>query len=210
MEQAWAGGRSLDAGGGLAAFGGAYFSAYNILAVMSSLSMAPPGLMIKQADIGGLISYVAVFQSPPTQVFNMYWWGGAQVFIWHGMLAATILSWSIVASIYVYKYLHGRDPHHLAILRIMIPTIAVLTAIEGFLLGHDQGELVLSADPLKLAAMEGMFWSGLKVDPLLSFFAFGTTNHAFWGYYTWPASIRPPPPSCRSSTWCSWWAWEPP
>lgn len=175
--------------GALAAFG-AYFSAYNILAVMSSLSMAPPGLVIKQANIGGLITYVATFESP-SQVFNVYWWG-AQVFIWHGMLAATILSWSIVASIYIYKYMHSRDPHYLSILRVVIPTIAVLTAIEGFILGHDQGELVMNGDPLKLAAMEGMFWSGLKIDPLLSFFAFGTTNHAFWGYYTWPAYMRPP------------------
>jgi len=35
-------------------------------------------------------------------------------------------------------------------------------------------------------------WSGLRTDPLTSFVAYGDFNHQFWGYYSWPADIRPP------------------
>ncbi len=179
----------------LAAFGG-YWSAYNILAVMSSLSMRPPGLEVinlYQAtgqNVVGLTDYVVKWASP-TDAWNMFWWG-ANVFIFHGILAAVILTWSIVAAIYLYLYIRDRKSERLMMLKLLIPTVAVLTAIQGFVLGHLQGELVLQDDPLKLAALEGMFWSGLRVDPLTSFLAYGTFNHAFWGYYSWPAYERPP------------------
>lgn len=180
--------------GVIAAFGG-YWSAYNILAVMASLSMRPPGLQIvnlsqQGQSISKAITYLLVWSSP-TQMLNMYWWG-AQVFIFHGILAAVIVSWSLISGVYIYKYIRDRDPIRKKVLNLMLLPLAVLTAIQGLVLGHFQGELVLSDDPLKLAALEGMYWSGLKVDPLTSFVAYGTFNHQFWGYYSWPASIRPP------------------
>lgn len=180
--------------GVIAAFGG-YWSAYNILAVMASLSMLPPGLQIvnlsqQGQSISKAITYLLVWSSP-TQMLNMYWWG-AQVFIFHGILAAVIVSWSLISGVYIYKYIRDRDPVRKKVLNLMLLPLAVLTAIQGLVLGHFQGELVLSDDPLKLAALEGMYWSGLKVDPLTSFVAYGTFNHQFWGYYSWPASIRPP------------------
>ncbi|MGC9178953.1 MAG: cytochrome ubiquinol oxidase subunit I [Vulcanisaeta sp.] len=179
----------------VAAFGG-YYSAYNILAVMASLSMRPPGLEVinlYQAtgqNVVGLTDYVIKWASP-IDAWNMFWWG-ANVFIFHGILAVVILTWSIIAAIYLYLYMHDRKPERLMILKILVPTVAVLTAIQGFVIGHLQGELVLQDDPLKLAALEGMFWSGLKIDPLTSFFAYGTFNHAFWGYFSWPTYERPP------------------
>ncbi|ABW02509.1 cytochrome ubiquinol oxidase subunit I [Caldivirga maquilingensis] len=180
---------------GLAAAFGGYWSAYNILAVMASLSMRPPGMIIQNLaasneTIAGLTSYLVTW-AKPTDAWNMFWWG-ANVFIFHGILAAAILTWSVVGAIYLYGYVREHRPDQAKVLKVIIPGVAVMTAIEGFILGHDQGELVLQFDPLKLAAIEGMFWKGLKVDPLLSFFAYGTFNHAFWGYYSWPANVRPP------------------
>jgi len=178
----------------LAAIGG-YYSAYNILAVMSALSMAPPGLTLvnlaeQGKNIAGAINWLAVFQTP-TDAWNIFWWG-ANVFIFHGILAAVILSWSGVAGVVLYLYIKEKKSWQVKLLKVVVPTIAVLTAIEGLLLGHLQGELVLEHDPLKLAALEGMFWSGLRTDPLTSFVAYGDFNHQFWGYYSWPADIRPP------------------
>ncbi|WP_069806828.1 cytochrome ubiquinol oxidase subunit I [Vulcanisaeta thermophila] len=181
---------------GIAAAFGGYWSAYNILAVMASLSMAPPGLEVVNLyqatgqNVVGLTDYVVKWASP-ADAWNMFWWG-ANVFIFHGILAAVIFSWSVIGGIYLYLYVRDRKPERFAMLRVIVPTVAVLTAIQGFVLGHVQGELVLSEDPLKLAALEGMFWSGLRVDPLTSFLAYGTLNHAFWGYYSWPAYMRPP------------------
>lgn len=178
----------------LAAFGG-YYSAYNILAVMSSLSIAPPGLQIvnlaaQGKSVAGAIHYLATFQNP-ADAWNIFWWG-ANVFIFHGILAAVILSWSGVAGVVLYLYLKERKAWQYKLLRLVVPSVAVLTAIEGFVLGHLQGELVLEHDPLKLAALEGMFWSGLKTDPLTGLVAYGNPNAQFWGYYSWPADIRPP------------------
>lgn len=177
--------------GFFAAFGGVW-SAYNILAVMASLNMRPPGMEIIQLSkpISGVISYIAEFQSP-SEIWNIYWWG-AQIFIFHGILAAIILSWSGAASVILFKYLREHKPHQLKALKVMFPVITVLTAIEGFVLGHYQGMLVLQGDPLKLAAMEGLFWSGYKNDPVLSLLAYLNTTGGFWGYYSWPAAIRPP------------------
>ncbi|MFP3347937.1 MAG: cytochrome ubiquinol oxidase subunit I [Thermoproteus sp.] len=178
----------------LAAIGG-YYSAYNILAVMSALSVAPPGLTLvnlaeQGKNVAGAINWLAAFQTP-TDAWNIFWWG-ANVFIFHGILAAVILSWSGVAGVVLYLYIKEKKSWQVKLLKVVVPTIAVLTAIEGFLLGHLQGELVLEHDPLKLAALEGMFWSGLRTDPLTSFVAYGDFNHQFWGYYSWPADIRPP------------------
>jgi cytochrome d ubiquinol oxidase subunit I len=178
----------------LAAIGG-YYSAYNILAVMSALSVAPPGLTLvnlaeQGKNVAGAINWLAVFQTP-TDAWNIFWWG-ANVFIFHGILAAVILSWSGVAGVVMYLYIKEKKSWQVKLLKVVVPTIAVLTAIEGLLLGHLQGELVLEHDPLKLAALEGMFWSGLRTDPLTSFVAYGDFNHQFWGYYSWPADIRPP------------------
>ena len=178
----------------LAAFGG-YYSAYNILAVMSALSVAPPGLQLvnlaeQGKNVAGAITWLAVWQNP-TDAWNVFWWG-ANVFIFHGILAAVILSWSGVAGVVLYLYLKEKKEWQYKLLRVVVPTIAVLVLIEGAVLGHFQGELVLEHDPLKLAALEGMFWSGLRVDPLTSFVAYGDFNHQFWGYYSWPADIRPP------------------
>ncbi|MFP3291030.1 MAG: cytochrome ubiquinol oxidase subunit I [Thermoproteus sp.] len=178
----------------LAAIGG-YYSAYNILAVMSALSVAPPGLTLvnlaeQGKNVAGAINWLAAFQTP-TDAWNIFWWG-ANVFIFHGVLAAVILSWSGVASVVLYLYIKEKKSWQVKLLKVVVPTIAVLTAIEGLLLGHLQGELVLEHDPLKLAALEGMFWSGLRTDPLTSFVAYGDFNHQFWGYYSWPADIRPP------------------
>ncbi|MCY0859589.1 MAG: cytochrome ubiquinol oxidase subunit I [Sulfolobaceae archaeon] len=177
--------------GFFAAFGGVW-SAYNILDVMASLSMRPPGMEIIQLQkpISGVISYIAEFQSP-SQIWNMFWWG-AQVFIFHGILAAIILSWSGATSVVLYKYLREHKQYQLKILKLTAPVITALTAIQGFVLGHYQGMLVLEDDPLKLAAMEGLFWSGYKNDPLLSLLAYLNTTGKFWGYYSWPAAIRPP------------------
>jgi cytochrome d ubiquinol oxidase subunit I len=181
---------------GIAAAFGGYWSAYNILAVMASLSMRPPGLEVVNLyqatgqNVVGLTDYVVKWANP-ADAWNMFWWG-ANVFIFHGILAAVIFSWSVVAAIYLYLYVRDRKPERLMMLKVLVPTIAVLTAIQGFVVGHFQGELVTDLDPLKLAALEGMFWSGLRVDPLTSFLAYGTFNHAFWGYYSWPASVRPP------------------
>ncbi|MFP3251454.1 MAG: cytochrome ubiquinol oxidase subunit I, partial [Thermoproteus sp.] len=178
----------------LAAIGG-YYSAYNILAVMSALSVAPPGLTLvnlaeQGKNVAGAINWLAAFQTP-TDAWNIFWWG-ANVFIFHGVLAAVILSWSGVAGVVLYLYIKEKKSWQVKLLKVVVPTIAVLTAIEGLLLGHLQGELVLEHDPLKLAALEGMFWSGLRTDPLTSFVAYGDFNHQFWGYYSWPADIRPP------------------
>jgi len=178
----------------LAAIGG-YYSAYNILAVMSALSVAPPGLTLvnlaeQGKNVAGAINWLAVFQTP-TDAWNIFWWG-ANVFIFHGILAAVILSWSGVAGVVMYLYIKEKKSWQVKLLKVVVPTIAVLTAIEGLLLGHLQGELVLEHDPLKLAALEGMYWSGLRTDPLTSFVAYGDFNHQFWGYYSWPADIRPP------------------
>jgi cytochrome d ubiquinol oxidase subunit I len=178
----------------LAAIGG-YYSAYNILAVMSALSVAPPGLTLvnlaeQGKNVAGAINWLAAFQTP-TDAWNIFWWG-ANVFIFHGILAAVILSWSGVAGVVLYLYIKEKKSWQVKLLKVVVPTIAVLTAIEGLLLGHLQGELVLEHDPLKLAALEGMFWSGLRTDPLTSFVAYGDFNHQFWGYYSWPADIRPP------------------
>jgi cytochrome d ubiquinol oxidase subunit I len=178
----------------LAAIGG-YYSAYNILAVMSALSVAPPGLTLvnlaeQGKNVAGAINWLAVFQTP-TDAWNIFWWG-ANVFIFHGILAAVILSWSGVAGVVLYLYIKEKKSWQVKLLKVVVPTIAVLTAIEGLLLGHLQGELVLEHDPLKLAALEGMYWSGLRTDPLTSFVAYGDFNHQFWGYYSWPADIRPP------------------
>jgi len=178
----------------LAAIGG-YYSAYNILAVMSALSVAPPGLTLvnlaeQGKNVAGAINWLAAFQTP-TDAWNIFWWG-ANVFIFHGILAAVILSWSGVAGGVMYLYIKEKKSWQVKLLKVVVPTIAVLTAIEGLLLGHLQGELVLEHDPLKLAALEGMFWSGLRTDPLTSFVAYGDFNHQFWGYYSWPADIRPP------------------
>ncbi|MFP3198429.1 MAG: cytochrome ubiquinol oxidase subunit I [Thermoproteus sp.] len=178
----------------LAAIGG-YYSAYNILAVMSALSMAPPGLTLvnlaeQGKNVAGAINWLAAFQTP-TDAWNIFWWG-ANVFIFHGVLAAVILSWSGVAGVVLYLYIKEKKSWQVKLLKVVVPTIAVLTAIEGLLLGHLQGELVLEHDPLKLAALEGMYWSGLRTDPLTSFVAYGDFNHQFWGYYSWPADIRPP------------------
>ncbi len=180
--------------GVVAAFGG-YWSAYNILAVMASLSMKPPGLEIvnlqaQGQSIGGVIPFALEWASP-SDIFNMYWYG-AQVFIFHGILAAVILSWSIVAGFYINNYMKERDQQHKKALNVILIPIAVLTAIQGLVIGHYQGELVLADDPLKLAALEGFFWNGLKVDPLLSFLAYGTLNHQFWGLYSWPSYMWPP------------------
>jgi cytochrome d ubiquinol oxidase subunit I len=178
----------------LAAIGG-YYSAYNILAVMSALSVAPPGLTLvnlaeQGKNVAGAINWLPAFQTP-TDAWNIFWWG-ANVFIFHGVLAAVILSWSGVAGVVLYLYIKEKKSWQVKLLKVVVPTIAVLTAIEGLLLGHLQGELVLEHDPLKLAALEGMFWSGLRTDPLTSFVAYGDFNHQFWGYYSWPADIRPP------------------
>jgi cytochrome d ubiquinol oxidase subunit I len=178
----------------LAAIGG-YYSAYNILAVMSALSVAPPGLTLvnlaeQGKNVAGAINWLAAFQTP-TDAWNIFWWG-ANVFIFHGILAAVILSWSGVAGVVLYLYIKEKKSWQVKLLKVVVPTIAVLTAIEGLLLGHLQGELVLEHDPLKLAALEGMYWSGLRTDPLTSFVAYGDFNHQFWGYYSWPADIRPP------------------
>jgi len=181
---------------GLAAAFGGYWSAYNILAVMASLSMRPPGLIVQNLasttgkTVAGLTDYLVTW-AKPTDVWNMFWWG-ANVFIFHGILAAAILTWSVISAIYLYGYLRERRPDQMKVLRVTVPGVAIMTAVEGFILGHEQGELVLQFDPLKLAAIEGLFWKGLKVDPLMSFFAYGTLNHAFWGYYSWPADVRPP------------------
>ncbi|PLC65921.1 cytochrome ubiquinol oxidase subunit I [Thermoproteus sp. CP80] len=178
----------------LAAIGG-YYSAYNILAVMSALSVAPPGLTLvnlaeQGKNVAGAINWLAAFQTP-TDAWNIFWWG-ANVFIFHGILAAVILSWSGVAGVVLYLYIKEKKSWQVKLLKVVVPTIAVLTAIQGLLLGHLQGELVVEHDPLKLAALEGMFWSGLRTDPLTSFVAYGDFNHQFWGYYSWPADIRPP------------------
>ncbi|MDT7868660.1 MAG: cytochrome ubiquinol oxidase subunit I [Thermoproteus sp.] len=178
----------------LAAIGG-YYSAYNILAVMSTLSVAPPGLTLvnlaeQGKNVAGAINWLAAFQTP-TDAWNIFWWG-ANVFIFHGILAAVILSWSGVAGVVMYLYIKEKKSWQVKLLKVVVPTIAVLTAIQGLLLGHLQGELVLEHDPLKLAALEGMYWSGLRTDPLTSFVAYGDFNHQFWGYYSWPADIRPP------------------
>jgi len=180
---------------GLAAGFGGFWSAYNILAVMASLSMLPPGLEIVslasvKSRIGGDITYLLEWQKP-SDLFNMYWWG-ANVFIFHGIFAAVILSWSIVAGVYIRRYLRENDQMHLKFLKNTSLTIAFLTLIEGLVIGHYQGELVIQFDPLKLAALEGFFWSGLKVDPLISFVATGTFNHPFWGLFSWPSALRPP------------------
>ncbi|WP_229709786.1 cytochrome ubiquinol oxidase subunit I [Vulcanisaeta souniana] len=181
---------------GIVAALGGYYSAYNILAVMASLSMRPPGLEVVNLyqatgqSVVGLTDYVIKWASP-IDAWNVFWWG-ANVFIFHGILAVVILTWSIIAAIYLYLYIRDRKPERLMMLKILVPTVAVLTAIQGFVIGHLQGELVLQDDPLKLAALEGMFWNGLKVDPLTSFLAYGSFNHAFWGYFSWPADVRPP------------------
>ncbi len=180
---------------GLIAALGGYYSAYNILAVMSALSVAPPGLQLvdlaaQGKNVAGAITWLAVFQTP-TDAWNIFWWG-ANVFILHGILAAVILSWAGVAGVVLYLYLKEKKDWQYKVLRLVVPAIAVLTAVEGLVVGHLQGELVLEHDPLKLAAFEGMFWSGLRPDPLTSFVAYGDLNHQFWGYYSWPADIRPP------------------
>lgn len=180
---------------GLAAAFGGYWSAYNILAVMASLSMRPPGLIVENLatsgkTLAGLTDYLVTW-AKPSDVWNMFWWG-ANIFIFHGILAAVILVWSVVSAVYLYGYLREHRSDQFMVLRVTVPGVAILTAIEGFILGHEQGELVLQTDPLKLAAIEGLFWKGLKVDPLMSFLAYGDFNHAFWGYYSWPANIRPP------------------
>ncbi|MFB6470764.1 MAG: cytochrome ubiquinol oxidase subunit I [Vulcanisaeta sp. AZ3] len=181
---------------GIAAAFGGYWSAYNIISVMASLSMRPPGLEVLNLyqatgqNVVGLTDYVIKWANP-ADAWNMFWWG-ANVFIFHGILAAVILTWSIISAIYLYLYIRDRNPERLMMLKLLVPTVAILTAIQGFVLGHFQGELVTQYDPLKLAAIEGMYWSGLRVDPLTSFLAYGTFNHAFWGYYSWPADVRPP------------------
>ncbi|MFB6490362.1 MAG: cytochrome ubiquinol oxidase subunit I [Thermoproteus sp. AZ2] len=178
----------------LAAFGG-YYSAYNILAVMSMMSVKPPGLEIVNLgaagkNVAGAIYYIAQWASPSDE-WNQFWWG-ANVFIFHGILAAVILSWSGVLGVTLALYLREKKEWQTKVLRLVAPVVAILVAIEGFLLGHFQGELVVEHDPLKLAALEGMFWSGLKTDPLTGLVAYGNPNAQFWGYYSWPADIRPP------------------
>ncbi|MGC8969511.1 MAG: cytochrome ubiquinol oxidase subunit I [Conexivisphaera sp.] len=178
---------------GLVAALGALYSAFNILAVMAALSMRPPGLQIVQLPqpIGQVIRYAAVFTSP-SGVLNMFW-PGAEIYIFHGILAALILSWSGIAGITIYSHLRNPRPYKLKALRTVLPALTALVAAEGFVLGHYQGELVVQFDPLKLAAIEGLFWSGYRVDPLMSLLAYGDTTHAFWGYFSWPAYVRPPP-----------------
>ncbi len=171
---------------------GALYSAFNILAVMAAMSMRPPGLEIVELpkSIGHVIQYAAVFTSP-LGVLNMFW-SGAEIFIFHGILAALILSWSAIAGVTIYSQRRSPRPYKVKALRTILPALTALIAIEGFVLGHYQGELVLQEDPLKLAAIEGLFWNGFKVDPIMSLLAYGDTAHGFWGYFSWPASIRPP------------------
>ncbi|WP_232085453.1 cytochrome ubiquinol oxidase subunit I [Conexivisphaera calida] len=177
---------------GLVAALGALYSAFNILAVMAAMSMRPPGLEIVELpkSIGQVIQYAAVFTSP-SGVLNMFW-SGAEIFIFHGILAALILSWSAIVGVTIYSQRRSPKPYKLKALRTMLPALTALIAVEGLVIGHYQGELVVQFDPLKLSAIEGMFWSGFKVDPLLSLLAYGDTAHGFWGYFSWPASIRPP------------------
>jgi len=105
----------------LAAIGG-YYSAYNILAVMSALSVAPPGLTLvnlaeQGKNVAGAINWLAAFQTP-TDAWNIFWWG-ANVFIFHGVLAAVILSWSGVAGVVLYLYIKEKKSWQVKLLKVV-------------------------------------------------------------------------------------------
>ena len=124
---------------GLAAALGALYSAFNILAVMAALSMRPPGLEVMEPpkSIGHLIQYAAVFTSP-YGVLNMFW-PGADVFIFHGILAVLILSWSAIVGVTIYSHRRSPKPYKLKALGTMLPALTALIAVEWFMLGHYQG-----------------------------------------------------------------------
>lgn len=59
-------------------------------------------------SVVGLTDYVIKWASP-IDAWNVFWWG-ANVFIFHGILAVVILTWSIIAAIYLYLYIRDRNP----------------------------------------------------------------------------------------------------
>jgi cytochrome d ubiquinol oxidase subunit I len=139
----------------------------------------------------------------------------ANTYLWHELihmyLAGYIVSGFILAAVYAFARLRGRWGRYERTALAIPLTIAALVAPVQVLVGDWAARDVASTQPIKLAALEGLYkttngasehvlgWYtdnqvkyGIAIPHLLSFLAYHSWNAKVQGLETVPANQRPP------------------
>ena len=160
----------------------------------------PTGFMLKGGRAVDVHPFVALFE-------NSYFWHE----LVHMYLAGFIVTGFVVSSFYAFGLLRGRRERYDRTALVIPLTIAALASPVQVLVGDWAARDVAKAQPVKLAALEGLGktetgapvhllgWYdgrevkyGIEIPKLLSFLAFHDFNAEVKGLDTVPAQDRPP------------------
>ena len=184
---------------------GAHFSALWIL-MANSWMQTPAGYVVAQTPMG-------------TQAFMTDF--GATVFtpsflprLWHTWVASWMTGAALMLSVGAWFLLRVKQHTELgkATIRVALPVFVIFSILQVPLFGARQAENVTQNQPVKLAAMEGIWedttcapmtvvgWIdeanhttyGIKIPCLLSFLAYGDINATVQGLNSFPADTWPP------------------
>jgi cytochrome d ubiquinol oxidase subunit I len=180
---------------------GSWLSGYFII-VANAFMQHPVGHRVGEDGVLHLASFREYLFNPWAQ------WQYA-----HNMTASLVTASFVVAAVGAYWSLMGRHPRHAAIcLRAGVITGLVSSVVVTFPTGDGAGKMVTRHQPIKLAAMEGVFESGpyaelaiigqpnvaarrlenpVVVPGILSFLAYGTFGSTVHGLNDFPPSEWP-------------------
>ncbi len=193
---------ALYAASAVALWAGSWLSGFFIVAT-NAWMQHPVGFRIGPGGSVELASLPALLLSP------FAWWQYA-----HVMTGAAIAGAFVVAGVGAYYLLDGRH-FDLAIRFVRAGVIAgvVASVVAVFPTGDANGSEITQSQPVKLAAMEGLFQTqrgaplailgmpdvqhATLIDPLyvpdlLSFLAYGNLRANVKGIESYPADVRPP------------------
>ena len=156
-----------------------------------------------QLTAAGEVTNVAPF----TAIFNNNLWHE----LVHMYFAGFMVAGFIVAGVYAWSWLRGRRDRYHRVAMVVPLTFAVLVAPMQIVVGDWAGRTVTEAQPIKLAAFEGLhettkgasfnaggiYWDGkihggIEIPYLLSILADHDPNATVQGLDTVPADDRPP------------------
>ena len=183
---------------------GAHFSALWIV-MASSWMHTPAGFTIDQSGIGPR----AVMTSFREVVFTPSFMPR----IWHTWVASWMNGAALMLSVSAWYLLKGKFiDQSRALIRVVLPFFVIFSILQVVLLGAEHATEVTDYQPVKLAAMEGIWhdeacapmtlvgWVdvanqrtfGLKVPCMLSFLATGDINGTVQGLNSFPQDTWPP------------------
>jgi cytochrome d ubiquinol oxidase subunit I len=160
----------------------------------------PTGFALKDGHVADVHPFAALFE-------NSYFWHE----LIHMYIAGYMVAGFLTASVYAWAMLRGRNTRYNRVALILPLTVAALASPVQIVVGDWAAREVADAQPVKLAALEGLATTekgapehllgwydghgvkyGIKIPKLLSLLAFHDPNAEVKGLDTVPADERPP------------------